>query len=114
MRIGRCIRECKPPLTERIAIDLAKIIAYVAIALIRVLELQDIGRALGDGDFERVAAIGRGAVSLRVSARVGGEGVSGAAAGGVLDADEEVGGEGAFVDDEGLARGAGAGGAGCV
>lgn len=59
-----------------------------------------------------MAAVGRGAVGFRVGARGGGEGVGVAAAGGMLDADDEVGGEGAFVDDERLARGAGAG-AGC-
>ena len=60
-----------------------------------------------------MSAVGGGAVGFGVGAGVGGEGLGFAAAGGVLDADDDVGGEGAFVEDEGLARGAGARG-GCV
>ena len=113
MRIRRCVREREAPLTERIAVDLAEIIADIAVALVRVFKLQDVGRALRDGDLERVTSIGRRAIGLGVGAGVGGEGVSLATACRVLDADEYVGGEGAFVDDECLPRGAGAS-AGCV
>ena len=113
MRIRRRVREREAPLTERIAVDLAEIIANVPIALIRVFKLQYVGRAFRHGDLERMTSIGRRAISLGVSAGVGGEGVSLAATRRVLDADEHVGGEGAFVDDECLPRGAGAS-AGCV
>ena len=108
MRIHRRIREREPPLTKRIAIDLAKIIADIAVALVGVFKLQDIGRAFVYGDLERMTSVGRGAVSLGVGAGVGGKGVSFAATCRMLDADEYVGGEGAFVDDECLSRGAGA------
>ena len=113
MRIRRRIREREAPLTERIAVDLAEIIADVAVALVGVFKLQDVGRAFGHGDLERMASIGRRAVGLGVGARVGGEGLSGAATCRMLDADVHVGREGAFVDDECLSRGAGAS-AGCV
>ena len=113
MRIRRRVRKREAPLTKRIAVDLAEIIADIAVALVRVFKLQDVGRALRHGDLERVTSIGRRAISLGVSAGVGGEGVSVAATCRVLDADEYVGGEGAFVHDECLPRGAGAS-AGCV
>ena len=113
IRIRRRIRETESVLTERISVDLAQIIANLPIALIRVLKLQDVGRAFIHGDLERMASVGRGTVGFGVCTGVGGEGVGVAAAGGMLDADDDVGFEGALVDDEGLARGAGAG-AGCV
>ena len=102
MRVLGLVREREAPLTEGIAVDLAEIVADLAIALVRVFKLQDVGRALRHGDLERVAPVGRRTVCLGVSAVVGGEGVGGAATCRVLDADEYVGGEGAFVDDERL------------
>ena len=100
MRVLRLVRERETPLTERVAVDLAEIVADLAVALVRVFKLQDVGRAFGHGDLERMAPVGRRSIRLGVSAVVGGEGVGGAATCRVLDADEYVGGEGAFVDDE--------------
>lgn len=113
MRIRRRIGKREAPLTEWIAVDLAKIIADIAVALVRVFKLQDVVRAFVHGDLERMTSVGRRAVSLGVGAGVGGEGVSVAATCRMLDADDDVGFEGAFVDDECLSRGAGAT-AGCV
>ena len=113
MRIRRRIRKREAILTERIAVDLAEIIADIPVALVRVFKLQDIGRAFGHGDLERMASVGFRAVGLGVGAGVGGEGVGVAATCRMLDADDYVGGEGAFVDDECLSRGAGAS-FGCV
>ena len=57
MGIGRRVREREPPLTERIAVDLAEIIADLAVALIRVLKLQDIARTFRHGDFQRMTPV---------------------------------------------------------
>ena len=105
MGIRRRIRKSEAPLTERIPIDFAKIIADIPIALIRILKLQDIARPFRRGDFERMTPIGRRTVRFRVCARVGVEGVSAAAACWMLYADVKVGGEAAFVDNECLSRG---------
>ena len=113
MRIRRRVREREPPLTERIAVDLAEIIADIAVALVGIFKLQDVGRAFVLGDLERMTPVGLRAVSLGVGAGVGGEGVSVAATCRMLDADDYVGFEGAFVDDECLSRGAGTS-TGCV
>lgn len=107
-RVRRRIRQTEPPLTERVPIDLAEIIADEAIPLVRILELQNIRAAADRGDFDRVATVAGGGVGFRVCASGGGERDGGTTSGGVLLADGDVGGESALVDDDGLTWGAGA------
>lgn len=52
IRIRRRVCKAEAVTTERVSIDLAEIIADVAIAFVRVLKLQDISRSARDGDFE--------------------------------------------------------------
>ena len=56
-----------------------------------------------------MAPVAGGGVALGIFARGGGHGGGVAAAGGMLLADVDVGGEGAFVEDQGFAADAGAG-----
>lgn len=56
--IRRRIREAEAPSTERVPVDLAKIIRDLPIPFVRVLELQDVGGSTCHGYFQRVAAVG--------------------------------------------------------
>lgn len=97
--IPRRVRERKPPLTEWVPVDLAEVVADVAIALIRVLKLQDISRPFRHRDFQRMAPIRCLAVCFGIGASVGIEGLRGTAACWVLNTDVYIGGEAAFVDN---------------
>ena len=101
--------------TERIAIDLAEVIADLSGTHVRVHELQDRLRDLPGhlADLDGAAVVGR-EVGFFVGAAVGGEGVDGAAGGDAvvvfaLAADVDVDGEGAGVANVCLADGAGCG-----
>ena len=96
-------REGKPIRTERIAIDLAQIIADLPGPRVRVFELQDISRAADLAHLDGAAVVD-GKVGLLVGTGFRGEGLGGAAGGDAavvfaLAADVEVDGEGARVAD---------------
>ena len=81
------IRKAEPPLTKRVTIDLAQVVADLAISLIRILKLQDIPRSFRHGYLERMTPITRRCISLGIRARVGGESLCRAAGGRILFAD---------------------------
>ena len=112
-RIGA--REREAIRTERVAIDLAEVIADLPRARVRVLELQDRLRDLSGhlADLDGATVV-RGEVGLLVGAGVGWESVDGAAGGHAsvvfaLAADVQVDGERALVAHVRLAFGAGSG-----
>ena len=112
-RIGA--REREAIRTKRVAIDLAEVIADLASASVRILELQDRLRDLaGHLAYLDGAAVVGGEVGLLVGAGFGRESVDGAAGGDAsvvfaLAADVDVYGEGALVAHVCLAFGAGCG-----
>lgn len=55
--IRRRIREAEAPCTERVPVDLAKIIRDLPIPSVRVLKLQDVAGSTCHGYFQRVAAV---------------------------------------------------------
>ena len=112
VRISRGIRKTKAPGTKWVPVDLTKIIADIPVPFVCVFKLQDISRTARCGDFEGMSSIGGWGISLRVCPCVGGQSTCGAARSGVLYTDVQIGGKGAFVDDQSLSWGtrAGAGG----
>ena len=108
VRSRRRVRKAEAVRTERVSIDLAEIIADVAIAFVRVLQLQDIARSARDGDFKRMAAVTFGRVGFGVTSGGGGHTDRCAAACWMLFADVDIGGKVAFVLNRGRSCGTGA------